>query len=384
MPLKRTLQNFITTGLLCIVCIAVYGQTNKGKQVRYKNGAPLKEVINDNFHIGVAINRNQAVGNDKQAQAIIVRQFNSISPENDLKWERIHPLRDTYDFKYADSYVNFGLDNNMFTIGHTLVWHSQTPNWVFEDKNGKPIDRDNLLQIMKEHITTVVSRYKGKIKGWDVVNEAFNEDGTMRASKWHTIIGDDYIEKAFEYAHEADPDAELYYNDYNVYKTEKRAGILKLISKLKSHNIFITAVGEQGHYSLDAPAISNVEQTITDFKALGVKVNITELDISVLPDKAENLTADVSNKEKYEEKYNPYKNGLPKDVLKKLAQRYGTLFKLFNQYSGTVSRVTLWGLSDADSWLNNWPMPGRTNYPLLFDRQYKAKAEVIKAIEDSF
>jgi len=378
------MRNFLLAQLMFFVFVAGNGQNSDNKQLPDSKIIPLKDITGDKFYIGVAINRNQAVGNDKQAQAIIVRQFNSISPENDMKWEKIHPVRGSYEFKYADSYVDFGIKNNMYVIGHTLVWHSQTPDWVFKDKNGKPLDREALLKIMKEHIITVVKRYKGRIKGWDVVNEAFNEDGTMRQSKWFTIIGDDYIEKAFEYAHEADPDAELYYNDYNVYKTEKRAGILKLVSKLKADKIFITAVGEQAHYNLISPVISDVEKTITDFKELNVKINITELDISVLPDKAENLTADVSNKEEYQEKYNPYKNGLPKDVLKNLAQRYGALFKLFNQYPGTISRVTLWGLTDGDSWLNNWPMPGRTNYPLLFDRQYMAKPEVIKAIKDSF
>lgn len=345
--------------------------------------SPLKDVFNDKFYIGVAINRSQAEGTDKKAQAILISQFNSISPENDMKWERIHPGRESYDFKYADAYVDFGVKNKMFVIGHTLVWHSQTPDWVFEDENGKPLSREALLKVMKEHITTVVTRYRGKIAGWDVVNEAFNEDGTFRQSKWYTIIGEDFIEKAFEYAHAADPNAELYYNDYNVYKTSKRAGILKLVQKLKAAKINIIAVGEQAHYNLTNPPVSEVEKVITDFAALKVITNFTELDVSVLPDKDANLTADVATKEAYNAQYNPYTKGLPDDVLKSLAKRYADLFKVFVKHSDDVSRVTFWGLTDGDSWLNNFPMPGRTNYPLLYDRKYNEKQEVTKAVKST-
>jgi endo-1,4-beta-xylanase len=348
----------------------------------FKDTMSLKKIFEEKFYIGVAINRNQANGNDKKAQPVIGSQFNSISPENDLKWEKIHPYRNVYDFANADTYVNFGVKNNMFTIGHTLVWHSQTPDWVFEDENGKQLSRDALLKVMKEHITTVVTRYKGRIKGWDVVNEAFNEDGSLRQSKWLTIIGEDYIEKAFEYAHIADPEAELYYNEYNLYKPEKRAGVLKLLGKLKAKNSNITAIGEQAHYNLNNPAIGDVEKLIIDFRNLGLEVNFTELDINVLPDKDENLTADVSNKEVYNIKYNPYTSGLPVEVKSNLAMRYSTLFKLFKKYSSNISRITFWGLTDADSWLNNWPMPGRTNYPLLYDREYKLKTEVFQAIKN--
>lgn len=374
------MQSFTKTCLLIVVlCVFVNNGTAQVNTTN-KDTVSLKGLFKNEFYIGVAINRDQANGNDTKAQPLISGQFNSISPENDLKWEKIHPRRNGYDFLNADAYVNLGVKNKMFVIGHTLVWHSQTPDWVFEDENGKLLNRDALLGVMKEHINTVVTRYKGKIKGWDVVNEAFNEDGTLRQSKWLTIIGEDYIEKAFEYAHLADPMAELYYNEYNLYNPLKRAGVLKLVAKLKAKNIAITAVGEQAHYNLSKPVIDDVEKVITDFIKLGVKVNFTELDISVLPDKNGELTADVSNKESYNIKYNPYTKGIPTDVNNRLAKRYSDLFKLFSEYSSSISRVTLWGLTDGDSWLNNWPMPGRTNYPLLFDREYNVKPEIIEAI----
>lgn len=373
----------ITQFLMVFLFLQVIVSEAYAQTVKPKVEPSLKEIFKDKFYMGVAINRSQAEGKDKKAVSIISDQFNSISPENDLKWEKIHPEKGVYDFTHADAYVDFGLKNNMFIIGHTLVWHSQTPDWVFEDSNGKPLTREALLKVMQKHITTVVTRYKGKIKGWDVVNEAFNEDGTYRKSKWYSIIGEDFIEKAFEYAHAADQNAELYYNDYNLYKPEKRAGVLKLIERLKAKNVTIAAVGEQGHYGLNSPLLSEVEKTITDFRQANVIVNFTELDINVLPDVAENVTADVSNNAVYYAKYDPYKKSLPKEVSKKLADRYGMLFKLFVKHAYVISRITFWGVTDADSWLNNWPMPGRTNYPLLYDRDNKPKKDVINTIKST-
>jgi endo-1,4-beta-xylanase len=216
-----------------------------------------------------------------------------------------------------------------------------------------------------------------------VVNEAFNEDGTYRPSKWYSIIGEDFIEKAFEYAHAADPKADLYYNDYNVYKTAKRVGILKLVKKLQAANIPIVAVGEQAHYNLSNPPVTEVENVITDFAALHIITNFTELDVSVLPDKGTDMTADVSTKETYNAKYNPYTSGLPDAVLQDLAQRYAELFKVFVKHSDDVSRVTFWGLTDGDSWLNDFPMPGRTNYPLLYDRKYNEKTALFTAVKST-
>ncbi|WP_417351565.1 endo-1,4-beta-xylanase [Flavobacterium alkalisoli] len=347
------------------------------------SGETFKDAFKDKFYIGVAINRRQAMQKNEKEATLIKQYFNSISPENDLKWENIHPEPGIYNFNPADAYVKTGMESDMFIIGHTLVWHSQTPDWVFTDDHENLLTREQLLERMKDHIDAVVTRYKGKIKGWDVVNEALNEDGSLRDSKWRTIIGDDYIEKAFEFAHAADPEAELYYNDYNLYKAEKRSGAIKIINSLKEKGIPIKAVGEQGHYNLDRASLEDIEATIQDFIKAGVIVNFTELDISVLPEANAEATADVANSEAYKEDLNPYVEGLPAEVEDHLAQRYGSIFKLFVKYEKHIDRITFWGLSDADTWLNNWPVRGRTNYPLPFNRDYTLKKEVTKAILDA-
>ena len=344
----------------------------------------LKDVFKNDFLIGAAINEWQIMGRDTIGDKIVETQFNSISPENVLKWGPVNPEPGKYNFGPADRYVEFGEKYNMFIIGHNLVWHSQTPRWVFQDDNGNPVDRETLLKRMHDHISTVVGRYKGKIKGWDVVNEALNEDGTLRKSPWLKIIGDDYIEKAFEFAHEADPDAELYYNDYSLENKPKRDGAIKLIKELQQKGIHITGIGDQMHIQMDWPSLGQVDSMLNDFGKLGVKVMITELDISVLPNPGNNYGADVSQNYELQKKLNPYKDGLPDSVQQLLAERYAGLFSVFVNNSKDVSRVTFWGVSDSNSWLNNWPVRGRTSYPLLFDRKGNPKPAydaVIKVAE---
>jgi len=334
--------------------------------------ATLKDAYKKSFYVGAAINSKQITGVDASGQALVVRQFNSISPENVLKWEVIHPKPDAYNFDLADKYVDFGVKHHMFIVGHNLVWHSQVPKWVFEDAEGKPVTRDVLLQRMHDHISTVVGRYKGRIQSWDVVNEALNEDGTLRQSKWSKIIGEDYIEKAFQYAHEADPKAELNYNDYSLENEAKRKGAIDLVKKLQAHGIPVAVVGVQGHDDLNWPSAELEDATITDFAKLGVKVAITELDVDVLPS-AWGQTADVALSVKSNPKINPYPNGLPDDVQKALTKQYASLFAVYMKHRAVMSRVTFWGVTDADSWKNNWPAFGRTNYPLLFDRAGQPK-----------
>ncbi len=344
----------------------------------------LKDAFRGAFVIGAAINADQIDGKDARADAILVQQFNSISPENVLKWEVVHPRAGVYDFTMADKYVDFGLKNQMFIIGHNLCWHSQTPAWVFMDAKGDPITREALLQRLRDHIQTVVGRYKGKIDSWDVVNEALNEDGTLRQSPWMKIIGEDYIVKAFEFAHEADPKAELNYNDYNLETPAKRKGAIALVKKLQGAGVPIAVVGDQGHMHLDAPSASEEEATIIDLAATGVKVAITELDVDVLPS-AWGQTADVSLHIRENSKLNPYPNGLPDDVQQRLASRYADLFAVYWRHRDVINRVTLWGVTDGQSWLNDWPVPGRCSYPLLFDRNGKPKlafAAVLKTAVD--
>lgn len=329
----------------------------------------LKDAFKDDFLIGAALNFHQIDGTDTVADRIVATQFNTISPENVLKWGFVHPKPDTYDFALTDKYVEFGEKHHMFIIGHTLVWHNQTPKWVFEDDKGQPLTREALLARLKDHIDKVVGRYKGRINGWDVVNEALNEDGSMRQSPWMKIIGDDYIELAFRYAHEADPKAELYYNEYNLENEPKRKGAIALIRKLKAAGVPVHAIGLQGHDNLEWPTAEQQDATITAFEHLGVKVNITELDITVLPNPRKQETAEVTATAAANPELNPYKDGLPDAIQQKLAQRYADLFSVFVKHRDSIERVTFWTVTDADSWKNNFPIPGRTDYPLLFDRR---------------
>ena len=342
----------------------------------------LKDALQGSFLIGAALNPAQFTERDARAAALVKAQFDSISPENVLKWASVHPEPDRYDFDLADKYVAFGEKNHMFIIGHTLVWHHQTPNWVFEDAKGNPVDRETLLRRMREHIQTVVGRYKGRVNGWDVVNEALNDDGTLGQTPWLKIIGEDYIAKAFVFAHEADPKAELQYNDYSLENEAKRNGAIELIRKLRAQGVPVTGVGLQGHYRIDWPSVDQVDAAIAAFAKLGVKVMITELDVDVLPPAMQYRGADISANVELQPKLNPYTNGLPDSLQQTLAKRYADLFGVFLKHRGELTRVTFWGVTDASSWLNNWPVPGRTNYPLLFDRDGRPKPAfdaVIKA-----
>ena len=333
----------------------------------------LKEVFKQDFLIGAALNQNQFSERDARGLAIIINHFNSITPENVLKWALVHPQPDAYSFDAADAYVAFGEKHHMFIIGHTLVWHNQTPTWVFQDGKGNQVDRETLLKRMRDHIHTVVGRYKGRIKGWDVVNEALNEDGTLRQTPWMKIIGEDYLVKAFQFAQEADPNAQLYYNDYSLENEPKRKGAIELITKLKASGVTVYAVGLQGHDKMDWPTVQQQDATIAAFENLGVKVNITELDIDVLPRAVRSQGAEITLTADNGDKLNPYAQGLPDSVQQALASRYADLFRVFLKHREAIDRVTFWGVTDGDSWLNNWPVRGRTSYPLLFDRAGQPK-----------
>lgn len=316
----------------------------------------LRGAFDGSFLVGVALNARQFSGRDTLGVALVTAQFNATTPENALKWASLHPRPGSYDFAAADQYVAFGERHGMFIVGHTLVWHNQTPPWVFQDSSGNPASRDTLLARLRDHIHTVVARYRGRIKGWDVVNEALNEDGTLRQTPWLAIIGEDYIAQAFRFAHEADPAAELYYNDYSLENAPKRRGALELIRRLRAEGVPIAAVGLQGHDRMDWPTPAQQDSTIAAFAALGVHVMITELDIDVLP-------PDLS----------PYPDSLPDSLQAALADRYAALFAVYLRHDDAITRVTFWGVSDGDSWLNNWPVRRRTNYPLLFDRRHRPK-----------
>lgn len=334
---------------------------------------PLKEVFAEHFRIGAALNSKQFSGRDKLGAGIATTNFNTISPENALKWESVQPVEGKFNFSDADKYVAFGEVHKMFIVGHTLVWHNQTPKWVFEGPDGKLASKELLTRRLREHIFKVVGRYKGRIGSWDVVNEALNDDGTMRDSPWFRILGKEYVSLAFKFAHEADPEADLYYNDYSLEIFEKRRGTVELIRWLMSEKAPISGVGTQSHHKIDWPSAEDQERTLTDLGALGLKIAVSELDIDVLPNPSDHHGAEVTAEFKLEARLDPFKKGFPAEQQAMLAKRYSDIFRVFVKHHKLVDRVTFWSVTDADSWLNNWPVRGRTNYPLLWDRSGKPK-----------
>ncbi|MGD2036092.1 MAG: endo-1,4-beta-xylanase [Bacteroidales bacterium] len=335
----------------------------------------LKDVFQNDFYIGAALNVDQICDREPEARDLVARQFNSITPENIMKWEEIHPEPGQYDFEASDRYVAFGEKHDMHIIGHALVWHDQTPDWVFQDESGNPLSRAALLERMKEHIFTVMGRYKGRIHGWDVVNEAVTKDGSFRKSKWLEIIGEDYVQRAFEFAREADPEAELYYNEYDYEFGPKTEGVIRLIRDLQSNGVRVDGVGIQGHWFLDYPKMDLLEAYVRDLSSLGVKLMITELDVGVLPfypvdSTIVSLSSFDSEKQK---EINPYPDRLPDAVQKDLAQRYTELFSFFRKHRDIFGRITFWAVHDGQSWRNYWPITGRADYPVLFDRSCRPK-----------
>ncbi len=339
----------------------------------------LKDVVEGKFLMGAALNTFQSSGQDTNAVKILKQHFNAVVAENCMKCEVIHPEEDRYDFTLADEFVNFGIENGMVVTGHCLIWHSQLAPWFTVDKNGKKVSAEVLKQRMKDHITTVVTRYKGKIKGWDVVNEAIMEDGSYRKSAFYEILGEEFIPLAFQYAHEADPDAELYYNDYSMNVPGKRDAVVKLVKQLQERGIRIDAVGMQGHMGLDYPDMKEFEESIEAYAATGVKVMITEWDMSALPTVRQ--SANVSDTVAFKKAMNPYPEALPDSVSKVWNERMMAFFNLFEKHADVITRVTAWGVSDGDSWKNNFPVRGRKDYPLLFDRNYQPKPFVVDLME---
>lgn len=336
----------------------------------------LKDVFQGKFYVGTAMNTWQINGKDTVSGKIIRQHFNSITAENCMKSMWIQPKEGQFNFELPDQFVEFGLRNNMFIVGHTLIWHSQAPKWFFVDETGKDVSREVLISRMKTHIQTLVGRYKGKVKGWDVVNEAILDNGSWRETRFYKIIGPEYVKLAFQFAHEADPDAELYYNDYSMALPGRREGVVKMVKDLQKEGIKVDGIGMQGHCSMDSPKIEEFEKSILAFASLGAQVHITEMDISALPSPKNQQGADVDSRVDFKKELNPYTTGLPAEVEKAHAKRYNDFFDLFLKHQDKIARVTMWGISDKQSWKNNFPVPGRTDYPLLFDRNNQPKSFV--------
>lgn len=323
----------------------------------------LHEAFGDHFQVGAAVNPYTLL----TQKDLLTQHFNSITAENEMKFVSVHPKEDEYTFDEADQLVAFALENKMAVRGHTLVWHNQTPDWVFENSSGGLADRKTLLSRMKSHINEVVGRYKGDIYAWDVVNEAVADSGNqiLRSSKWLDIIGEDFLAKAFEYAHEADPAALLFYNDYNESVPEKREKIVSLIKSLKEREVPIHGVGLQAHWSLVHPTLDHIREAIERYASLGIKLHITELDVSVFghDDRRTDLTQPAE------------------EMLELQAERYGQFFHLFKEYSEHLTSVTFWGAADDYTWLDHFPVHNRKNWPFLFNERHEPKASFWKVLD---
>lgn len=347
----------------------------------YSQNKTLKEAYSNAFKIGAAVNGPIVSGKDSESQKIVLQHFNSITIENSMKAGLINPQPGVFNYGPSDEYVEFGKKNNMFIIGHTLVWHNQTPDWFFKDENGKPKTKEAQIERLREHIKTVAGRYAGKVHAWDVVNEVIDNDGSYRPTTWVKGIGDgdELVKLAFKFAAEYAPDTELYYNDFNAWRPEKRDGIVRMVKMLQKEGIRIDGVGIQGHWGLNYPKNKYIEDAIDAYAATGVKVMITELDVDVLPMTREGqiIGQAMADKqfqlEEFKEYLDPYSKGLPAEIQTKLTKRYAELFNIFYKKRDKIDRVTLWGVSDGMNWKNDYPIPNRTNYPLLWDRNKKAK-----------
>ena len=370
MDMKRNFLLGLTTVVISVTFISC---SSSKKATTSTANTTLIEAYKNDFLIGTALNTQQIEEKDTSAAKLVPVQFNAATPENIMKAEIIHPQWDKYNFELADKMVEYGKKHNILINGHTLIWHSQLPAFARNIK-----DVDSFKTFFNHHITTIASRYDGKMFSWDVVNEALNEDGTMRKSIFLDKLGDDFVTEAFRIAQKAAPNTELYYNDYNIEQPKKRAGTIAIIKKIQAAGVRIDGVGIQGHWHVNKVPLKDIEESILEFSALGLKVMFTELDIEVLQRNFQG--AEVSQRVASNPALNPYVNGLPDSVQVQLANDYESLFKLFLKHKDKVTRVTFWGVADGNSWLNGWPVRGRTNYPLLFDRQYKPKPAYYKVI----
>ena len=369
--MKKTFLYLLLSTLFFVACKPTIEETPQ----------TLKDAFKDFFYVGTALSEEQILGDDADAVRVVEAQFNSITAENIMKSEEIHPEEDRFYFDLSDKFVDFGEQNEMKIIGHTLIWHSQLSDWFCVDENGDDVSAEVLKERMKTHIHTIVGRYKGRIHGWDVVNEAILDDGAWRESKFYEILGEDFMKYAFQYAAEADPGAELYYNDYSMANPGRRDAVVAMVKNLQDQGVKIDGIGMQGHLNMDYPSLEEYEKSIQAFAGLGVKVMITELDLTVLPSPKRDVGANVASTFEYQQEINPYADGLPEDVEAEQTQRYVDFFKLFMKYRDVIDRVTLWGVNDAQSWKNDWPVEGRTDYTLLFDRNNDPKPVVDAIIE---
>jgi len=292
------------------------------------------------FPVGVAVDVSELKTNS-QYRSVVINQFNSITAENAFKFLHVQPDINRYDWEETDYLVNFAKQYNKRLHGHTLVWHSQLPPWIYGFTG-------NWKELLRDHITQEVGRYKQDIFSWDVVNEAFNEDGTLRSTIWLDHLGVDYIRLAFEFAHTANPEAKLFYNDYNLESNPaKLKGVIDFLTHLKASGIQIDGIGMQMHITNTFPSINQVAEASKTIADAGFLVHFSEMDVYM-------NTADG-------------KTSLSKSELQEQANRYASVFTTYSQLNEKNQfGITIWGVSDADSWIP-------AGLPLLFDYSYEQK-----------
>lgn len=363
--MKYTALTLAALGALCSLTACHTAKTSAIPTVR--------QAVEGKFLLGAALNKAVYEGLDPKADSIVALHYNQIVPENCMKSQEINPKEGVYLWAEADSFVNYGVKNNMAIIGHCLIWHSQLAPWFCFDSEGKYVTPEVLKERMRNHIHTMVKRYKGKIKGWDVVNEAIEDDGSYRKSHFYNILGEEFIPYAFQCAHEADPNVELYLNDYSMHLVPKVNTYVKIIKQLKDRGLRIDGIGMQSHIGLDYPDFDTYEKNLVTLGSTGAKVMITELDMTALPSGFHRGGANIADQAAFNAKYNPYTAGLPADVSKAWNDRMTKLFELYDRHADIIDRITFWGTEDGMSWRNGWPMRGRTDYALPFDRNYNMK-----------
>ena len=323
----------------------------------------LKDTYKDYFTIGVAVNKRNI--SDAQQSALVKKEFNSITAENDMKPGVVHPKEGEWNWGTADSIANFCRQNGIKLRGHCLCWHSQFADWMFTDKKGKPVKKEVFYQRLREHIHTVVNRYKDVVYAWDVVNEAIADQAfgwpghpanPYRDSRHYKLCGDEFIAKAFEFAHEADPNVLLFYNDYNAADPGKRDRIYNMVKKMQDQGVPIHGIGMQGHYNIYGPSEEDIDAAITKYAQIVKHIHITELDLRTNTEQGGQLRFSRGEAKPMA----PYLNTLQED-------QYARIFRIFRKHKDVIDNVTLWNLGDRDSWL------GVNNHPLPFDENYKPK-----------
>lgn len=354
--IKATLVT--AAGALLLASCSSSGKTTTQSTANSAKG--LKDYYKDYFLMGVAVAPRMLRGEDS---ALIVSQFNSLTAENAMKMGPIHPRENEYFWRDADSIAAFARKHGMKLRGHTLCWHAQAPAWMFKNAAGDTVSKEVLLQRLKDHITTVVTRYKKDIYAWDVVNEVIDDrdDLVYRQSAWYKICGEDFVAKAFEYAHAADPKAVLFYNDYNTENPKKREKIYQMVKKLKEAGVPIHGVGLQGHWSVNNPSREELEKSIQLFSSLGLQVQVTELDVSVYAGRQGGQL--LQGRRDTTATFTPV-------MEQQQREKYRMVFDVFRQHRDKVTGVTFWNVSDRYSWLDG---RGRKNYPLLFDTNRQPK-----------